>query len=468
MGSNDEVSNCRMTRSAYNQKKFVDRRMTRSEFLELQKQRQGDGKPQQRRRQKKKKIKNNTLTGRDRYVRDFTPEEREVYNKRVRESEGFDVGEIPDEVILNPVIREIPLDPRCSIIVYSTTSAKTALRDYNKDNHTKYQFVKLVRVCYRLAMGNMYYITFQAKQNGITRNFQARVREFLGMHIEFCREEKKPNLTEGRLTDFQHYEILLKLVEQFDLFNHRINALESRPTQRKVTNNLLMKSKMGVTDESKRVGVPQSKKSCTQNSTCSKEGRDQNQTKVKDGHIFKDEKALIEDPKEPQHSPVVALKEPLNVPCVAAVGESKELVVGHVLEMFLKVSNLSSEFSSESTALTAIADHQSSMSLVFKNAKDNLNEVILKDCETIKDEMLPIEESGNFLEDARVESEESSVPSSNKTNEVKQTVSSLESDNPSEVTRWLPKLADLVQGRHLSSREMLRLVLFLLWLGKYL
>ncbi|KAG5540016.1 hypothetical protein RHGRI_020300 [Rhododendron griersonianum] len=185
-------------------KEFADRRMTRSEFLELQKQRQGDGKPRQRRRQKKKKIKKkmlkparvNTLTGRDRYVRDFTPEEREVYNKRVRESKGFDVGEIPDEVILSPVIREIPLDPRCSIIVYSTTSANTALRDYNKDNHTKYQFVKLVRVCYRLAMGNMYYITFQAEQNGITRNFQARVREFLGMHIEFCREEKKPNLTE--------------------------------------------------------------------------------------------------------------------------------------------------------------------------------------------------------------------------------------------------------------------------------
>ncbi|KAE9459348.1 hypothetical protein C3L33_08740, partial [Rhododendron williamsianum] len=149
------------------------------EVLEREKeQRQGDGKPQQqRRRQQKKKIKKkmlnpvrvNTLTGRDRCVRDFTPEEREVYNKRVRESEGFDVGEIPDEVILNLVIREIPLDPRCSIIVYSTTSANTALRDYNKDN---------------------------AEQNGITRNFQARVREFLGMHIEFCREEKKPNLTE--------------------------------------------------------------------------------------------------------------------------------------------------------------------------------------------------------------------------------------------------------------------------------
>ncbi|KAG5540017.1 hypothetical protein RHGRI_020300 [Rhododendron griersonianum] len=225
-------------------KEFADRRMTRSEFLELQKQRQGDGKPRQRRRQKKKKIKKkmlkparvNTLTGRDRYVRDFTPEEREVYNKRVRESKGFDVGEIPDEVILSPVIREIPLDPRCSIIVYSTTSANTALRDYNKDNHTKYQFVKLVRVCYRLAMGNMYYITFQAEQNGITRNFQARVREFLGMHIEFCREEKKPNLTEGTWLSylFMFLVVLLAIIASFMVYEVQGRHLSSREMLRLV------------------------------------------------------------------------------------------------------------------------------------------------------------------------------------------------------------------------------------------
>ncbi|KAG5521940.1 hypothetical protein RHGRI_034232 [Rhododendron griersonianum] len=42
---------------------------------------------------------------------------------------------------------------------------------------------------------------------------------------------------------------------------------------------------------------------------------------------------------------------------VAAVGESKELTVGPVFEMCLKVSNLSSESSSESTASTSIDDH---------------------------------------------------------------------------------------------------------------
>ncbi|KAI8530349.1 hypothetical protein RHMOL_Rhmol11G0050700 [Rhododendron molle] len=166
--------------------------------------------------------------------------------------------------------------------------------------------------------------------------------------------------------------------------------------------------------------------------------------KGKNDQITMNEKPPIDCSKEAQQSPVVALKVPLNVSCVAAVGELKELVVGPLFEMCLNVCNLSSESSSELTTSMAIAEHQSSMSLVFKDAEDNLNQVILKDCEIIKDEMLPIKYSDDFLEDARVESEESSVPSSNKPNEVKQTVYGLESNNPSIVTGWLPKLADLV------------------------
>ncbi|KAF7127234.1 hypothetical protein RHSIM_Rhsim11G0003600 [Rhododendron simsii] len=163
---------------------------------------------------------------------------------------------------------------------------------------------------------------------------------------------------------------------------------ESLPTQRKVMNNLSVKGK--------------------------------------NDQITKNEKPPIDCSKEAQQSPVVALKGPLNVSCVVAVGESTDLVVGPVFEMCLKVSNLSSESSSESTTSTAIAEHQSSMSLVFKDAEHNLNQVILKDCEIIKDEILPIKDSDDFLEDTRVESEESSVPSSNKPNEVKQTVYSLD------------------------------------------
>lgn len=106
-----------------------------------------------------------------------------------------------------------------------------------------------------------------------------------------------------------------------------------------------------------------------------------------------------------------------------------ELVVGPAFKMCFMVSNFPSESSSEST-MSTIAKHQSSVSLGFKDAEDNLNQVILEECQLpiIKDEMPPIEDSANFLEDARVESEESSVPSSNKTNEVKQMVAGSEAN----------------------------------------
>ncbi|KAG5543961.1 hypothetical protein RHGRI_016641 [Rhododendron griersonianum] len=66
------------------------------------------------------------------------------------------------------------------------------------------------------------------------------------------------------------------------------------------------------------------KKVCTQNSTCSKEGQDENQTKVKDGQIFKDEKALIEDSKEPQQS-LVIVREETQVRSNESVGSAGEL-----------------------------------------------------------------------------------------------------------------------------------------------
>ncbi|KAH7845719.1 hypothetical protein Vadar_005183 [Vaccinium darrowii] len=217
-GENDQVSNRVMTRSASNQKKFANRRMTRSSF----KQQKGAEKPQQqqqqqqkkkrkRRRKKKKmtpladdptKIFRTPNIGRLRYsLRYFTPEESEAYQKRFHETEGFDMGKYPFEVSLSNPIREISLEEPSDGSLYSTEGAKRAIRDYNRKNRTKYQFVKLVRVCRGFCTGVMYYITFQAQQNGKApsppRNFQACVRRFIGMHIEFCREEKKPNLTEG-------------------------------------------------------------------------------------------------------------------------------------------------------------------------------------------------------------------------------------------------------------------------------
>ncbi|KAG5540015.1 hypothetical protein RHGRI_020299 [Rhododendron griersonianum] len=210
---NDQVSNRVRTRSTSNQKKFMDdfanRRMTRAAFKQQQEQK-GDEKPQQqqqekrkRKNKKKKPVVDDTpkFSWGTRYTRHFTPEESEAYQKKLKESEGFDVGIYTFEVALSNPITEISLEEPSSARDFSTEAAKMAIRDYNRKKRTKYQFVKLVRVCQGFCKGWMYYITFQAKQDGMApsppRNFQARVHKFMGMHVKFCREEKKPQLTEG-------------------------------------------------------------------------------------------------------------------------------------------------------------------------------------------------------------------------------------------------------------------------------
>ncbi|KAG5531337.1 hypothetical protein RHGRI_026079 [Rhododendron griersonianum] len=183
---NDQVSNHVMTRSAYNQKKFMDyyanRRITRSLF-EQQQEQKGDEKPQQQQQQKKRKRKNKKkkpvvddtpkISWGSRYMRYFTPEEREAYQKKLKESEGFDVGKYTSEVALSNPISEISLEEPSFGRDFSTEAAKMAIRDYNRK---------------------------KAKQDGMApsppRNFQARVHNFMGMHVQFCREEKKPQLTE--------------------------------------------------------------------------------------------------------------------------------------------------------------------------------------------------------------------------------------------------------------------------------
>ncbi|KAI8546731.1 hypothetical protein RHMOL_Rhmol07G0142700 [Rhododendron molle] len=209
---NDQVSNRVMTRSTSNQKKFMDDytncRMTRSAFKQQHEQK-GDEKPQQQ-QQKKRKRKNKKkkpvvddtpkISWGSRYMRYFTPEEREAYQKKLKESEGFDVGKYTTEVALSNPISEISLEEHSEVSDFSTEAAKMAIRGYNRKKRTKYEFVKLVKVCIGLCTGWMYYITFQAKQDGMApsppRNFQARVHNLIGIHVQFCREEKKPQLTE--------------------------------------------------------------------------------------------------------------------------------------------------------------------------------------------------------------------------------------------------------------------------------
>ncbi|KAE9459347.1 hypothetical protein C3L33_08741, partial [Rhododendron williamsianum] len=137
---NDQVSNRVMTRSTSNQKKFMDdyanRRMTRSAFKQQQEQK-GDEKPQQQKKRKrenkkKKPVVDDTPKISWRHVRYFTPEEREAYQKKLKESEGFDVGKYTSEVALSNPISEISLEEPSFGRDFSTEAAKMAIRDYNR------------------------------------------------------------------------------------------------------------------------------------------------------------------------------------------------------------------------------------------------------------------------------------------------------------------------------------------------
>ncbi|KAI8546705.1 hypothetical protein RHMOL_Rhmol07G0140800 [Rhododendron molle] len=124
------------------------------------------------------------VTGINRKVRSFTPEEREAYIKRVVEREKSRWKNLPK-------LLGIPLEQQRRLSEVST----------EKRCGTKYKFVKLIRLCIGFRTVATYYVTFQANQDGKApsppRNFQALVRRFIRMHIEFCKEEKKPKLTEG-------------------------------------------------------------------------------------------------------------------------------------------------------------------------------------------------------------------------------------------------------------------------------
>lgn len=171
------------------------RGMTRQQILaELSgnvNQQQEEGKPKMRKSPEK----------RDRRRR-FTCQERGDYNRRLKESGGFDVGDIPDDID----IRETPIMPYEVLVGSQNPSevarlnkvenySKLALDKYNKDNKTKFQFGKFLKATVggRCGRGRWsYYVTFQSKYMPGSRpkNFQAHV---IGGHyidegeVEHCR-----------------------------------------------------------------------------------------------------------------------------------------------------------------------------------------------------------------------------------------------------------------------------------------
>ncbi|KAG5514271.1 hypothetical protein RHGRI_035617 [Rhododendron griersonianum] len=65
--------------------------------------------------------------------RDFTIDERRDYNKRVKESEGFDVGKVPDKVLEPGLIKPIPFKSPRGVKEFNDLS-RLAIEHYNKEN----------------------------------------------------------------------------------------------------------------------------------------------------------------------------------------------------------------------------------------------------------------------------------------------------------------------------------------------
>ncbi|KAF7123987.1 hypothetical protein RHSIM_Rhsim12G0082000 [Rhododendron simsii] len=173
----------------------------------LQKQHGEEGKVQKNKSKSKSKSKGKNKNKNKKREEDLrlpprcylTREETVEYNRKVKESEGFDVGDLPRGV-LDYCIKPIPLS-RKSMLKFQDM-AKTAIRVYNEEHGTKHQFVKVIRVNWRMSICSFYYITFEAKDDMTSsplQNFQAYVRRSSEGEktIEFCRVEQKSELREG-------------------------------------------------------------------------------------------------------------------------------------------------------------------------------------------------------------------------------------------------------------------------------
>ncbi|KAI8536951.1 hypothetical protein RHMOL_Rhmol10G0296800 [Rhododendron molle] len=134
-------------------------------------------------------------------VRHFTDEEREIYNKMVFESDGFDCPYVPPEIAIPGILKPVEVEQLKGL----EDMADLAMEHYNYQNNTSYQFVKVIKANMRWDGGSTYNITFQAKDDTTCsppRNFQARVTKFMdNTKVLFCKVEqvsKPPRGLQGR------------------------------------------------------------------------------------------------------------------------------------------------------------------------------------------------------------------------------------------------------------------------------
>jgi len=167
------------------------RRMTRSQSKLQQQQQHGEGeKPGKHPR------------------RMLTKEKLAFHMKKCQDSDGFDVGDVPEHflsrwLLVTPhwIRKQGARAPK-----YLNEMSRISLKKYNDEKGSAYKFVKVVRVNSEAYKGVNYYITFQAKDmcgretraTSRLQNFQTLVNSEKGKRkYRFCRLEKKPKLLEG-------------------------------------------------------------------------------------------------------------------------------------------------------------------------------------------------------------------------------------------------------------------------------
>ncbi|XP_058179846.1 uncharacterized protein LOC131298413 [Rhododendron vialii] len=111
----------------------------------------------------------------------FSYQERWAYKRRLKESGGFDVGDVPDNVDprLTPIAPyKVFGRPHADIRLKKVEKySKLALDKYNKDNKTKFEFGKFLKANVTTYSCRLWYVTFQSKHMPGFRpkNFQAVV-----------------------------------------------------------------------------------------------------------------------------------------------------------------------------------------------------------------------------------------------------------------------------------------------------
>ncbi|KAL7246148.1 hypothetical protein ACSBR2_001312 [Camellia fascicularis] len=111
--------------------------------------------------------------------------------KKKKESEGFDVMDFPDSFSCGKIIPIIELKDRAN---HLKTRSELALKEYNENENTKLEFLKLVKANSEACEGRQSYITFDTTDadavDGPILTFQALVWDGIyRIQVLLCRVE---------------------------------------------------------------------------------------------------------------------------------------------------------------------------------------------------------------------------------------------------------------------------------------